>query len=134
MPQWKTVKLTQQSGMMETDPTTFTFLYIFNESIFRFFRPCIRRIIQLDNQIELGQISLRNRFGIVYLGNAEIHLSTFISQPLQTRIRKSTMLTTSFRQDQHLSSMLLTKQILSHRTTQISLLIITTIVPIHTTQ
>ena len=102
LPHGITVKLAQQSSMMETDPAATAFFYILDECIFRFLRPSIRREIQLNNQAELRQVSLRYVPGIVYLGNTEIPLYTFGRQPLQAGICKSSVLSTTFRQHQYL--------------------------------
>ena len=134
LPHGITVKLAQQSGMMETNPAAMPFFYILDERIFRFLRPSIRREIQLNNQAELRQVSLRYVPGIVYLGNTEIPFCTFGRQPPQTGIRKSSVLSATFRQHQYLRLVRLAQQVFCYCTAQITLLIVSAIIPIHASQ
>src|SRR5438046_7950288 len=87
-PHLETVKLSQQSGVMKSDPTASALFDVLDERGLRLSGPIVRRIIQLDEQVVLCEESVVDLLGIFDVVHGEIVFARQLVKPSLCRIHE----------------------------------------------
>src|SRR5438094_10679347 len=80
-PDLETVKLSQHSGVMKSDPTASALFDVLDERGLRLIGPIVRRIIQLDEQVVLCEESVVDLLGIFDVVHGEIVFARQLVKP-----------------------------------------------------